>query len=392
MIRFMGTLVAGLLLVVASAGAVPCAGLRAKLASRLEHARVVGRWREYLPYEEALADSLSGVPWTRVPRGIALAGATFHESYPSIAGPECLAACPKCVNRSFVADGDTLSFTMGRSPEFCSEFPRLLWRSPTGRHHREALVPLFNWNVEALWCTGRYVVFGLHAEYEAVFPGDALAFWDLEAGRWAYAPQGEQLATYSVGLALAGILPAWPRVQVAEVGDAIILRDSVRAVALWPARREWSVLEAEAGTPVQQGPGVPPGRAILRPPAPISSKLLDEIRSALLKVDPQVGPPEVFEIMSPACPPDSSLVAVLVHAPTPQGMFGHPGEIFGVFLADRLLSRVVKTLEVFPELRQGDYTAFFVAEAAPDSIIVIGQGQDYGDNQVVHRFHCRHGE
>ena len=85
-------------------------------------------------------------------------------------------------------------------------------------------------------------------------------------------------------------------------------------------------------------------------------------------------------------------MAVLVHAPTPQGMFGHSGELFGVFLADRLLSRIVNTLEVFPELRQGDYTAFFVAEVAPDSIIVIGQGQDYGDNQVVHRFHCPHGE
>ena len=291
MIRFSGTFVAGLLQLVASAGAVPSAGLRAKLASRLEHARVVGRWQEYLPYEEALADSLSGVPWTRVPRGIALAGATFHESYPSIAGPECLEACPKCVHRSFVADGDTLSFTMGRSPGFCSEFPRLLWRSPTGRDHREALVPLFNWNIEALWCTGRYVVFGLHAEYEAVFPGDALAFWDLETGRWAYAPPGERFASYSIGLALTGILPAWPQVQVAELGDAIVLRDGGRAVAPWPARSEWSVLEAETGTPVQRGPGVPPSRTILKTPAPISLSLLDEIRSALRKVDPQVGPP-----------------------------------------------------------------------------------------------------
>ena len=291
MIRFSGTFVAGLLQLVASAGAVPSAGLRAKLASRLEHARVVGRWQEYLPYEEALADSLSGVPWTRVPRGIALAGATFHESYPSIAGPECLEACPKCVHRSFVADGDTLSFTMGRSPGFCSEFPRLLWRSPTGRDHREALVPLFNWNIEALWCTGRYVVFGLHAEYEAVFPGDALAFWDLETGRWAYAPPGEESASHSIGLALTGILPAWPQVQVAELGDAIVLRDGGRAVALWPARSEWSVLEAETGTPVQRGPGVPPSRTILKTPAPISLSLLDEIRSALRKVDPQVGPP-----------------------------------------------------------------------------------------------------
>lgn len=392
MIRFAGMFVAGLLLGGVSAGAVPCAGLRAELESRLEHARALGRWQEYLPYEEALADSLAGVPWSRVTRRVALAGATFHESYPSIAGPECLEACPKCVHRRFVADGDTLSFTEARSPEFCSEFPRLLWRSPSGRHHREALVPLFNWNVEALWCTGRYLVFGLHAEYESVLPGEALAFWDFETSRWAYAPPGEQSASYSIGLALTGILPAWPRVQVAGVGDAIILRDGGRAVALWPVRHEWSVIEADTGTPVQQGPGVPPGRAILRHAAPVSRELLDEIRSALHQADPQVGPPEVFEIMSPACPPDSSLVAVLVHAPTPQGMFGHAGEIFGVFLADRLLSRVVKTLEVFPELRQGDYTAFFVAEAAPDSIIVIGQGQDYGDEQVVHRFHCRHGE
>jgi hypothetical protein len=389
---FSRTLVAGLLLVVASGGAVPCTGLRAELASRLDHARVVGRWQEYLPYEVALADSLAAARWTRVPRGIALAGAAFHESYPSIAGPECLEECAKCVHRSFIADGDTLGFTIGSSPEFCSESPRLLWRSQSGRHHQEALVPLFNWNVEALWCTGRFVVFGLHAEYEGGSAGDALAFWDLETGRWAYAPPGEQLASYSIGLALTGILPAWPKVQAAELGDAIILRDGGRAVALWPVRSEWSVLEAETGTPVQRGPGVPPGRAILKSPAAIPLGLLDEMRSALRRSDPQVGPPEVLEIMSPACPPDSSLVAVVVHAPTPQGMFGHTGEIFGVFLADRLLSRVVKTLEVFPELRQGDYTAFFVAEAAADSIIVIGQGESYGDQQVVHRFDCGHGE
>ena len=392
MIRFAGVLVAGLLLGVTSAGAVPCAGLRAELASRVEHASALGHWQEYLPFEEAFADSLSGVPWSRVTRPIALAGATFHKSYPSIAGPGCLESCPKCVHRSFLVDGDTLNFTEAVRPEECSEFPSLLWSSPSGRRHREALVPLFNWNVEALWCTERHLVFGLHAEYEAVLPGDALAFWDLETGRWAYAPPGEQLASYSIGLALTGILPAWPRVQVAELGDEIILRDSARAVVLWPARHEWSVIDAETGTPVQRGPGVPPGRAILRHPTLASRGLLDGIRSALHQADPQVGLPEVFEILSPACPPDSSLVAVLVHAPTSQGMFGLPGEIFGVFLADTLLSRVVKTLEVFPELRQGDYTAFFVAEAAPDSIIVIGQGESYGDQQVVHRFHCRHGE
>jgi hypothetical protein len=383
---------AGLALWVIPGDAVPCAGLRAELASRLREARVQGRWQEYLSEEEWLADSLAGIPWRHVTRGLAVTGANFHEAYPSLVGPECLEACSKCIYRHFVADGDTLSFTEARVPEGCSEFPRLCWRSPSGSRHREALVPLFNWNVDALWCTGRYLVFGLHAEYEMAPPGDALAFWDLETGRWAYAPPGEQLASYSIGLALPGILPAWPHVQVAELGDAIIVRDHGRAVALWPARQQWSVLEAETGTPVQDGPGVVPGRVIRQHPAAVPRSLLEGMRSALRRTDPEVGPAEVLEVMAPACPPDSSFVAVLVSAQTPRGALSRPGDLFGVFLADRWLTRVIRTLGVFPELCHGDYIAFFVAEGPPDSIIVIRQGEEYGDKQVLHRFPCRQGD
>src|SRR5438552_9213486 len=83
--------------------------------------------------------------------------------------------------------------------------------------------------------------------------------------------------------------------------------------------------------------------------------------------------------------------AVLVRASAAPDRQGSVDELFGVFLANRSLTRVIRTLDIFPSLRTGDYDALFVPDVAGDSIIVIGLGATYGDQLLVHRSQCSPG-
>jgi hypothetical protein len=376
MIRRCALLTLLLLSACGDARADSCTGLRAQLAERLSQARLKGHWSADLPGAETYVEGLEAIPWRLANESLPLNDLDFISGAPSVLIPDCKGECRECIHRKFLLDDDTLSFSLARVPEECSETPRVFWRSPSGDQHEEQLVPLFNWNVDALWCIPHYVVFGLHADNEGTLAGDALVLWNLQTGTWLYAPSGEQYGSYFTGMSLPALFPSWPEIDLAEVGDAIVLRGNGRFVALWPTKREWAILDPASGAAVA-------GRRVSTR-AGMSGPLREAIHAAMLRTDPHAATPEVMEVMSPACLTDSTVSAVLARASTTSPA----GDLFAVILADRALTRLISSLEIFPSLRKGDYNALFMPNAAADSIIVIGLGDTYGDQMLVHRFGC----
>jgi hypothetical protein len=300
----------------------------------------------------------------------------FISGAPSVLIPDCKGECRDCIHRKFFLDDDTLSFSLARVPEECSETPRFIWRGPSGDQHEQQLVPLFNWNVDALWCIPHYVVFGLHADNESALAADALVLWNLQAGTWQYAPSGAQYGSYFTGMSLPALFTSWPEIDIAEVGGAIVLRGNGKFVALWPTRLEWAVLNPATGAAIEAR-----RHAIAR--AHVSPTLREGIHAAMLQADAHVSAPEIIEVMTPACATDSTVSAVLARASTT----APASDLFAVCLADRGLTRLIETLEVFPSLRLRDYDALFIPDAAADSIVVVGVGGD-GETRA-HRFGCR---
>jgi hypothetical protein len=142
--------------------------------------------------------------------------------------------CSLSVYRRFHVGRDTILATIGRAPEACSEAPRLMWRGRDGRVLRRILPPLFNWNIESLWCTSRYIVFGLRADDEGGSWKERLAFWNAQTG-------GITLSPAELGAYLPRRLPGWRQARVAEVGDAVVFVHGGTTIAYWPEqRRVWA--------------------------------------------------------------------------------------------------------------------------------------------------------
>jgi hypothetical protein len=151
--------------------------------------------------------------------------------------------CSLTVWSRFYVDGDTIAFTMGRVPEACSEAPRMIWTDSEHRQHRRVIPPLFNWNVESLWCTEHFLIFGLVADYEYGEHDERLGFWHLGDGRVVISPG---LAWDDSGRAvphpasLTKRLPGWREARVAEVGEALIFAKRDTTLAFWPAQQAYS--------------------------------------------------------------------------------------------------------------------------------------------------------
>lgn len=58
------------------------------------------------------------------------------------------------------------------------------------------------------------------------------------------------------------------------------------------------------------------------------------------------------------------------------------GEIYAVIGLDSTLSRVTVRYGTFPRPRLGDYTVWFDAPARDDSLVVLGRGATYGDQEI----------
>jgi hypothetical protein len=216
-----------------------CDGLRAHLLSYFERA---GRVWNSDPWAYSEGDEVS---WKSeqvqsLPAGLRSHAPFLREAVPNW-GTEA-EECSLTVWRKFYVDGDTIAFTMGRAPEYCSEAPRMIWTDPRGRQRRRIIPPLFNRNVEALWCTEHYLVFGLAANYEYGEQDERLAFWHLGDGRLVLSPglvweDSGRVARREPSLPER--LPGWREASVAEMGGAFVFTKRDTVLALWPGRRTY---------------------------------------------------------------------------------------------------------------------------------------------------------
>ena len=139
---------------------------------------------------------------------------------------------------------DSLSFTMGRSPEECNEVPRLIWNDH-GTRRADPLPALYDYNVSAAWWSGHYIVLALEADYELGSHAERLAFWDLDAGHIVSSPQVHWEAEewdQRLKKPLLGPLSDWRQAIVEHAGDALILRNGSERVEVWPASLEFALL------------------------------------------------------------------------------------------------------------------------------------------------------
>jgi len=230
----------------AAAAEGPCAGLRDRLVKAAEHAKSQGQWPE-----DASQYELDESSWTRVARYDRIDDAARHAPFAVSPAPEtreCGANteaegsfnCRECLDQVFTVDGDKVAFTMGRSPETCSEAPRMQWRTRDGKSHEAALNPLYNFNVASLWCTGRFLVFGLEAAYEYGSRSQTLAFWDLETGRFGVFPHGD------AHLSIRDYLPDWKQSAVSSIEGSVVIASTRTALAFSPDARKWSVVDLKA--------------------------------------------------------------------------------------------------------------------------------------------------
>ena len=148
----------------------------------------------------------------------------------------------------FVLPEGPVFFTIGRSAEFCSEVPIMIFEQG-GRRVVQPLPDAWAHNVEALWCTGRYLVMNLRAEYEFGGQSEGLAFWNLESGSiravlvltrsGADAESKEPIEDPIDGLGLH--LRDLRAASVREDGDRVLVKTGPKTLVFWPTTRDWMV-------------------------------------------------------------------------------------------------------------------------------------------------------
>ncbi len=296
--------------------------------------------------------------------------------------------CSEWPYRHFFSGKDTITFTYARIPEGCSESPGMTFRNSRGARERVDLTPLYNWNVDAVWFTRHFLVFGVTANYESALPQFVrIACWELETGRWFTSPTRDYLM-HRPGFDLSSLLPDWPTARAHEIDGAIVLRGKKRGLALWPGKGVWSLIDAATGRPTSVG-GHPVFRSVVKSPDQrIGPALREEIRRVFAKVHDKANREivdfNIIDLIRGPCSRRRREYAVTARAVGRDRAPGRPEmdwtrELFGVCLLDSSLAHVTKSFAPFPSHSWADATAYFDLEAPGDSIIVWEEGATYSD-------------
>jgi hypothetical protein len=120
---------------------------------------------------------------------------------------------------------------------------------------------------------------------------------------------------------------------------------------------------------------------------PQSVALLDSIRVRFRQASPAIDEVSILEVRTPGyLPPDRrrALLAWGVRKDhTFRGSFND--ELFGVFIVNDSLTRIVRTLEIIPTPRWLDY-AMRIDRVTVDSVFVRGEGATYRDGPMVRSY------
>lgn len=317
------------------------------------------------------------------------AGVTRLSSDSAFASPQDLSEdCTNWPYRHFFVGKDTITITFGNVPEACSESPAMIFRNPHGTLERADLTPLLGWNVDAIWLTPRYLIFAVTGQGESALPQFVrVVCWQLDSGHWFTSPIRNYLM-HRPGFDLPTLLPDWSTSQAYEVDGGVVLRGEKRALAFFPEKRAWSVVDAGTGRPVSDTSGVTFRRVVSKPDQGLSAALKNEIKDTLAKTHDRANRDlvefNIVDMIQSPCRARRSQYAVIARAVGQDRAPGHAEmdwsrELFGVCLLDSSLTQVVKSLPPFPSYRWKDTVAYFDLDAAADSIVVWEEGEMYAD-------------
>jgi hypothetical protein len=300
--------------------------------------------------------------------------------------------CSETFYSRFFDEGDTLYTTVARAPESCNEFARFIWRPASDSDYGVVQSPIYDWNIEAIWYTGEYIVFGLHASYEYGSQRDRLAFWNVETGNWRHSPRRNSLV-HRPGFDLPGFLPEWRVADVSVIDDAIILRGTERALAFWPESGSWSLLDASSGQPILPEESAVDRNLIANPHKIATEALITSLLHQMKDFDTAANGIGIVEAVNQPCTEYKSLTAIIATTleTQPDTSRNNPffaGDYFGVFLVDTTLTTVVKSIDIFPNPRRDDYLVYFDLEAPDDSLIVYVDGATYGHTELRRAYEC----
>jgi len=190
------------------------------------------------------------------------------------------------------------------------------------------------------------------------------------------------------GFDLPALLPDWFTSRVFEIDGAVVLRGKTRALAFWPEKRAWSLVDAKTGQPMSDGPGTGFRRVVSKPDRRIDPALKKEIKSIFAKAHDKANRDivdfNIIDMIQSPCVGRRNQYAVTARAVGRDRAPGHPEvdwsrELFGACLLDSSLTHVVESFPLFPSYRLGDTVAYFDLDAAADSIVVWEEGDTYSD-------------
>jgi hypothetical protein len=142
--------------------------------------------------------------------------------------------CSNLLNKTFSINDSTVGFTIARAPEYCSESPTVIWYDKKkAQVGAVRLIPMFNMNVETLWCVSGFTLFGLEAFYEGGGRADMLVMWHRSSNQWLFFEvPSEQISD---------LIPNWLKASVGTVGDTILLREGSKTLAIRPFEAKWNL-------------------------------------------------------------------------------------------------------------------------------------------------------
>lgn len=125
-----------------------------------------------------------------------------------------------------------------------------------------------------------------------------------------------------------------------------------------------------------------------------NSGLLDSVRQAFTAKNPRIVRSRILEIRPNPAQPAGAEYAVLATgtAPNQGDEIDFTNELYGVFVTDSTLTRVLRVLDIFTTQRWGDYSVRF-EPVGFDSLVVVGSGIAHGDQPLRRRYDwARRGE
>jgi hypothetical protein len=265
----------------------------------------------------------------------------------------------------------------------------MIFQSPRGKARRVVMTPLHDWNIDAMWLTPHFLIFAVTAEYESALPQFVrIVCWELGTGRWFTSPTRHYLM-HRPGFDLPALLPDWYSARAYEIEAAVVLRGRERALALWPTKGAWSLVDATNGRPALQKSRLAPRQLLTPAEKWIKPSLRSKIRNVLVrahdKANRDVVEFNLLELIRGPCASARTDYAVIARALGRDRMPGGPEmdwtrELFAVCILDSSLTQVTRTFTPFRSERWRDYIAYFDTEAADDSIVIWGEGETYGDS------------